>query len=34
VLDGWLAGQRAVWEQRTDRLESFVTTSTNRKGRS
>ena len=33
-LDGWLADQRAVWEQRTDRLESFVTTSTDRKGRS
>jgi DNA-binding transcriptional ArsR family regulator len=25
VVDGWLAEQRAVWEGRTDRLESFVT---------
>jgi DNA-binding transcriptional ArsR family regulator len=25
VIDGWLAEQRAVWEARTDRLESFVT---------
>jgi len=25
VIDGWLAEQRAVWEGRTDRLESFVT---------
>ena len=25
VIDGWLAGQRAIWEDRTDRLEEFVT---------
>ena len=25
VVDGWLAEQRAVWEDRTDRLERFVT---------
>jgi DNA-binding transcriptional ArsR family regulator len=25
LVDGWLAEQRAVWEGRTDRLESFVT---------
>jgi len=25
VVDGWLAEQQAVWEGRTDRLESFVT---------
>jgi DNA-binding transcriptional ArsR family regulator len=25
VVDGWLAQQRAVWEERTDRLESLVT---------
>jgi DNA-binding transcriptional ArsR family regulator len=25
VIDGWLAEQRAVWEDRTDRLEQFVT---------
>ena len=25
AIDGWLAEQRAIWEQRTDRLESFVT---------
>jgi DNA-binding transcriptional ArsR family regulator len=25
VIEGWLAEQRAVWEGRTDRLESFVT---------
>ncbi|MEV6287477.1 metalloregulator ArsR/SmtB family transcription factor [Kribbella sp. NPDC051770] len=24
VLDDWLAEQRAVWEERTDRLESLV----------
>ena len=24
VVDGWLAEQRAMWEQRTDRLERFV----------
>jgi DNA-binding transcriptional ArsR family regulator len=27
VVDGWLAEQRAVWEQRTDRLEQFLTES-------
>jgi DNA-binding transcriptional ArsR family regulator len=26
VVDGWLAGQRAIWEGRTDRLEQVVTT--------
>ena len=25
VLEDWLAEQRRVWEQRTDRLEQFVT---------
>ena len=25
VVDGWLAEQRAIWEDRTDRLEQFVT---------
>lgn len=25
VVDGWLADQRALWEQHTDRLEQFVT---------
>lgn len=25
VVDGWLAEQRAVWEDRTDRLEQRVT---------
>jgi DNA-binding transcriptional ArsR family regulator len=25
VVDDWLAEQRAVWEDRTDRLERFVT---------
>jgi DNA-binding transcriptional ArsR family regulator len=25
VIDGWLAEQRALWEERTDRLERFVT---------
>ena len=25
VVDGWLAEQRAVWEEQTDRLERFVT---------
>ena len=24
VIDGWLAEQRRVWEDRTDRLEQFV----------
>ncbi|MGH3851722.1 MAG: ArsR/SmtB family transcription factor [Pseudonocardiaceae bacterium] len=24
VLDGWLADQRSIWEDRTDRLEQFV----------
>jgi DNA-binding transcriptional ArsR family regulator len=27
VVDGWLAQQRSLWEERTDRLERFVTTS-------
>ena len=25
VVDDWLAEQRRVWEQRTDRLELFLT---------
>lgn len=25
AVEGWLAGQRAIWEARTDRLEQFVT---------
>jgi DNA-binding transcriptional ArsR family regulator len=25
VVDGWLAEQRAIWEDRSDRLEQFVT---------
>jgi len=25
LVDDWLAEQRALWEQRTDRLEQFVT---------
>lgn len=25
LIDDWLADQRALWEQRTDRLEQFVT---------
>lgn len=25
VVDGWLAQQRRLWEERTDRLERFVT---------
>ncbi|MFT4189596.1 MAG: metalloregulator ArsR/SmtB family transcription factor [Aeromicrobium sp.] len=25
VVEGWLAAQRRVWEQRTDRLEALVT---------
>lgn len=25
VVDGWLAAQRRIWEQRTDRLERLVT---------
>ena len=29
VVDRWLAEQRALWEGRTDRLESFVTDPTN-----
>jgi DNA-binding transcriptional ArsR family regulator len=24
AVEGWLAGQRAIWEARTDRLEAFV----------
>ena len=27
VVDSWLAEQRALWEGRADRLESFLTTS-------
>lgn len=26
AAEGWLAGQRALWEAQTDRLERFVTT--------
>lgn len=26
AIDDWLADQRVLWEQRTDRLEQFVTT--------
>jgi DNA-binding transcriptional ArsR family regulator len=25
AVDGWLAEQRTLWEERTDRLEQFVT---------
>ncbi|MGR6914883.1 ArsR/SmtB family transcription factor [[Actinomadura] parvosata] len=25
LIDGWLAEQRRIWEERTDRLEQFVT---------
>jgi DNA-binding transcriptional ArsR family regulator len=25
LVDGWLAEQRRIWEERTDRLERFVT---------
>ena len=25
LVDGWLAEQRLIWEERTDRLERFVT---------
>jgi DNA-binding transcriptional ArsR family regulator len=25
LVDGWLADQRRIWEERTDRLERFVT---------
>jgi DNA-binding transcriptional ArsR family regulator len=25
LIDGWLAEQRRIWEERTDRLERFVT---------
>jgi hypothetical protein len=25
LLDDWLAEQRRIWEERTDRLEHFVT---------
>lgn len=25
IAEGWLAGQRALWEAQTDRLERFVT---------
>jgi hypothetical protein len=24
LVDGWLDGQRRIWEERTDRLEGFV----------
>lgn len=24
IVDGWLTGQRALWEAQTDRLEQFV----------
>lgn len=30
VVDAWLAEQRSVWEERTDRLERFVTDSEER----
>jgi len=33
-VSDWLAGQREVWEQRTDRLEQFVTAPSDRKDRS
>ncbi|ASR38025.1 transcriptional regulator [Prauserella marina] len=26
VVEGWLSQQRRLWEERTDRLENFVTT--------
>ena len=26
VIESWLSEQRSIWEDRTDRLESFVTT--------
>jgi hypothetical protein len=25
LIDGWLAEQRRIWEERTDRLERLVT---------
>jgi hypothetical protein len=28
VVDDWLAEQRRIWEERTDRLERFVTDTT------
>ena len=28
LIDDWLAEQRRIWEERTDRLERFVTDST------
>jgi DNA-binding transcriptional ArsR family regulator len=28
LVDGWLAEQRRIWEDRTDRLEHFVTDAT------
>jgi DNA-binding transcriptional ArsR family regulator len=31
VVEDWLAQQRNVWEQRTDRLEQFVTSSADSK---
>src|SRR5262245_8473999 len=32
VVDDWLAEQRHIWEQRTDRLEQFLTTPTEDRG--
>jgi DNA-binding transcriptional ArsR family regulator len=26
IVEGWLADQRAIWDNRTDRLEQFVST--------
>ena len=31
VIENWLTEQRSIWEGRTDRLEHFVTTTTNDK---
>ncbi|WP_375758370.1 ArsR/SmtB family transcription factor [Corallococcus exercitus] len=30
VVESWLSAQRALWEARTDRLEQFVTTLSNK----
>lgn len=30
VVEDWLAQQRRIWEERTDRLDRFVTNSTER----
>ncbi|SNR41845.1 hypothetical protein SAMN06265360_105142 [Haloechinothrix alba] len=30
VVEDWLAEQRRLWEERTDRLDQFVTNSTER----